>query len=44
MRPATNVRPWRKTLRAEQRGIPTGRRATHQPTPPRTLVTTVKES
>src|SRR5690606_24404242 len=35
MRPDTAARPWRKTIRAERKGTRTGRRHTHQPTPPR---------
>lgn len=30
MRPADNTRVWRKQQRAEQKGLPTGRRTTHQ--------------
>lgn len=30
MRPADNTRVWRKQQRAEQKGIPTGRRTTHK--------------
>lgn len=30
MRPADNTRVWRKQQRAEQKGVPAGRRTTHK--------------
>ena len=34
MTPAEPTRVWRKTRRKAQRGVKTGRRTTHAPTPP----------